>query len=377
MYRILVINWQDITHPMGGGAEVHFHEIFKRIVAHGHQVTLLCCHYPGARTEEVIDNIGIIRRGNRALFNFYVPWVYRKLAKQNQFDVVFDDINKIPFFTPLFVKEPLIGIVHHLFGKSIFKEASLPAACYVYCSEQFIPWIYRNTPIMAVSPSSRTELVTKGMRGENIDIVYNGVDSQTYLPGLAQKTDYPLIGYMGRLKRYKSVDHLLLAFKQIEEKFPSAKLMIVGDGDNLDELKALAEKLEIKNKVQFTGFVSEAEKIKYLNQMWVCVNPSPKEGWGVSVIEANACGTPVIAADSPGLRDSVVDSETGMFYPYGDIDRLAEKISEIITKDDFRNKLGNNARTWAEKYDWEQSAQKTIGLIERTISQHHNLRNLD
>jgi glycosyltransferase involved in cell wall biosynthesis len=368
VYRILVINWQDITHPLGGGAEVHFHEIFKRIVARGHQVTLLCCHYPGARNEEIIDNIGIIRRGNRALFNFYVPWIYRHLARENQYDVVFDDINKIPFFTPLFVKEPLIGIVHHLFGKSIFKEASFPAACYVYGAEQLIPWIYRKTPIMAVSPSSRTELVTKGMRADKIEIVYNGVDSGNYRPNLADKADFPLIGYMGRLKRYKSVHHLLQAFQQIENEIPDAKLLVVGDGDNLDELKALSQTLGVESKVKFTGFVSEAEKINYLNQMWVCVNPSPKEGWGVSVIEANACGTPVIAADSPGLRDSVVEAKTGLFYPFGEISQLAEKIVEIIRNHNLRDQLGTNSMEWALKYDWEQSANKTLELIEQTIA---------
>ena len=119
-YNILVINWQDIKNPLGGGAEVHLHEIFKRIAAMGHQVTLLCCKYPGLPDEDILDGINIFRRGNRNFFNYAVPFQYWKLKKKYQFDIVIDDINKIPFYTPHFVKEPVIGIIHHLFGSSIF-----------------------------------------------------------------------------------------------------------------------------------------------------------------------------------------------------------------------------------------------------------------
>ena len=119
-FNILVINWQDITNPLGGGAEVHLHEIFRRIVKNGHKVTLLCSKYIGSLDEEIVDGIRILRRGNRNTFNFTVPGVYRELIQENDFDIVFDDINKIPFFTPLFVKKPLVAIVHHFFGKTIF-----------------------------------------------------------------------------------------------------------------------------------------------------------------------------------------------------------------------------------------------------------------
>lgn len=372
MIRILVINWQDITHPQGGGAEVHLHEIFKRVVQRGHRVTLLCCAHEGARPEEEIDGIRIIRRGSRALFNFFVPFQYRRLIRQHQFDVVFDDINKIPFFTPLFVKKPLIGIIHHLFGKSIFQETSFLPASYVYNSEKLIPRIYRNTPLSVVSPSSKEELLRKGMREELFEIIYNGVDCQLYRPGLKPKSKTPLIGYLGRIKRYKSVEHVISAFVLVRQDIPDARLQIVGDGDHLPALKAQVKSLDLTREVEFTGFVSEEDKINYLNRMWVCVNPSPKEGWGVSVIEANACGTPVIAADSPGLRDSVVDQETGLLYPYGDVEMLARHLEEMLRNQSQRVLLSQNARKWAENYDWEKSAELTVSLIENTIIEFEN-----
>jgi glycosyltransferase involved in cell wall biosynthesis len=367
LYRILVINWQDISHPQGGGAEVHLHEIFKRIAAKGHDVTLLCCHYPDAKATETVDGIRIVRRGHRAFFNFEVPGAYRQLLRQENFDIVFDDINKIAFYTPLFVKKPLIGMIHHLFGRSIFKETSILPASYVYGSEALIPWIYRNTPMMVVSPSSQAELIARGMNPDKLEIVYNGVDATQYRPEIAPKSDTPLIGYLGRIKRYKSVQHLIDAMQSVVAEIPAAKLMILGDGDYLPALRQKSQELGLENHVKFTGFIGEADKIKFLNQMWVCVNPSPKEGWGVSVIEANACGTPVIAADSPGLRDSVLDQQTGGLFPYGDIKTLAEKIIALIKQEKLRRELSANARIWAEKFDWEISVQKTLRLIEKTI----------
>lgn len=367
MYRILVINWQDITHPLGGGAEVHLHEIFKRIAAYGHTVTLLCCRHPGAKAEETLDGIRIIRRGHRAIFNFVVPLAYRQLVRQENFDIVFDDINKIAFYSPLFVKKPLIGIIHHLFGRSIFGETSFLPASYVYGSEKLIPRVYRNIPMMVVSPSSRQELIARGMNPNRLEIVYNGVDSKRYRPGIAAKSETPLVGCLGRIKRYKSVQHLVEAMQIVIRQIPTAKLLVVGDGDYLPMLQQRSRELKLEKQMTFTGFIRESEKIKCLNQMWLCVNPSPKEGWGVSVIEANACGTPVIAADSPGLRDSVIDQETGWLYSYGNIQMLADKIVAMLQENELRDELSKNARSWAEKYDWEISAQKTIRLIGETI----------
>lgn len=375
-YNILVINWQDITHPLGGGAEVHLHEIFKRLVQRGHSVKLLCCAYEGAEAEEVIDGIHIIRKGNRSFFNYIVPFMYRKLSRQYQLDVVFDDINKIPFYTPLYVRKPLIGIVHHLFGYRIFQETIFPAAFYVFISERFVPLIYQNIPIMAVSPSSKNELKSMGMEPDKIEIIYNGVNCDIYRPEVAEKSPTPLVGYVGRIKRYKSVEHLIFAIKKVVREISDARLLIVGEGDNLKELKKIASENKLSEIVHFTGTVSEEQKIKYFNQLWVSVNSSPKEGWGIVVVEANACGTPVIAADSPGLRDSVVHGQTGLLYPYGNIDKLSETIIYLLKNSEERQRLAEGALKWAQQFDWDISADKTEQLIEKVIFHSKEVMNV-
>lgn len=367
-YNILVINWQDIRNPLGGGAEVHFYEIFKRIVAKGHQVTLLCCAHRDLPGEEEIDGIKIIRSGHRNFFNFHVPWLYRKYRKANHYDIVIDDINKIPFYSPLFVNEPLIGIIHHLFGASIFIESSLPVAIYVALAERLIPKIYRHISMAVVSNSTKLELVQKGFSADQIDLVYNAVDRDAYHYLPDRKASAPLVGYLGRIKRYKSVNHLIQAFEIVRRAIPEAKLLIIGDGDHLPELKKLVVRLKLDQTVTFAGALQHDQKIDSLNQMWLAVNPSPKEGWGLTVIEANCCGVPVIAANSPGLRDSVVAGKTGLLYPYGDYQRLAELIIEVIQKNELRNYFSKECMTWAQQFDWERSAENMLSLIEKTLA---------
>ena len=367
-YRILLINWQDIANPLGGGAEVHAHEIFRRIAARGHEVFQLSCAFRGAPREELIDSIRVMRCGARPIFNLIVPSAYRTLNRRRKFDIVFDDINKIPFYTPLFVKEPVVAVVHHLFGRSIFLETGWPQALYVHTSERAIPTVYRRTRFVAVSESTREELRGLGLHENRIDIVLNGVDLQRYAVQPSMKSQEPLIGYLGRLKRYKCVEHLIRAIPEIAKQVPDVRLVVVGEGDHRRRLEKTVAELGLAGRVRFTGAVSHDEKVAYLNQMWVVANPSPKEGWGLTVIEANACGTPVVAADSPGLCDSVVDGQTGLLYSWGHIDLLADRVTQVLVDKPLRKRLEQGARSWAEKFRWDDSASKTLGIIEEVLN---------
>ena len=365
--NILVLNWQDIKNPLGGGAEVHLHEIFKRVVGLGHSVTLYCSKFPGATETEEIDGLRVIREGGRSLFNFHVPRRYQSQFRKEGYDVVVDDINKIPFYTPWFVDKPLVGIVHHLFGKAIFLEAPLIPASYVYLAEKVAAKVYRNTPMAVVSESTRQELIGLGFPAGNIVIVPNAVNAKIYAPSAELRQGRPLIGHVGRLKKYKSVDHLLRAFEIVLKDIPDARLRIVGDGDFRSDLEKLAHELAIADQVEFTGYLSEAEKVRHLNQMSVAVNCSAKEGWGLTVIEANACGVPVVASDVPGLRDSVVDEKTGLLYEFGNIEQLAQKITLVLRDENLRNRMRVDALEWGRSFNWEESAKKMIAFLEKVI----------
>lgn len=340
----------------------------------GHKVTVLCCAFEGAPPEEVIDGIRIIRRGSRNTFNFIVPFQYRKLRREG-FDVVVDDINKIPFYTPLFVREPLVGLSHHFFGTSIFREAGSIAGGYVYFSEKMVDYIYKGIPFLVVSQSTLDEFVARGFRREDFTLALNSIDHERLHPTGVPDTPYPSIAYFGRLKRYKSIDHILRAFVQVRRELPDAQLIIIGRGDFQPELARIATELGIADVTRFTGFVSDEEKLRLLQEAWVVVNPSMKEGWGIVNVEANACGTPTIAADSPGLRDSVREDYNGFLYPYGDVDALATKLLLLLRDTELRERLGRNAIDFARSITWDDTASATVQVLQTAVEQRRRKKN--
>ncbi len=365
--KILVLNWQDIRNPLGGGAEVHLHEIFTRIARQGHEVTLFCSSFPGASAEEEVDGLRVIREGHRHLFNFIVPLRYRSRFRAEGYDVVVDDINKIPFYTPLYVREPIVGIVHHFFGTTIFRETHPAAAFYVYGAELLARPVYRKTWMAVVSESTREELVRYGFSEERVAIVPNSVDRTVYRPLNAERPASPVVGHVGRLKKYKSVEHLVDAMVYVRRQIPDAKLVVVGDGGHRPRLEAYARERLPAGSFTFSGHVTQGEKVRLLNGMTVAVNCSVKEGWGLTVLEANACGVPVIASDVPGLRDAVRHEETGLLYPYGNVGQLAQSIVRVLRDEQLRDRLAKAALRWASSFQWDESAKKMMGVLERVV----------
>ncbi len=368
MFRILVINWRDIKNPEAGGAEVHLHEIFRRIASRGHEVVLLASGYPGGAEEETVDGIRVIRRGRWWNFNYVVPFIYLSRLRHMGFDIVIDDINKIPFYTPLYVHTPLLGMMHHLFGESIFHETALPFALYVFGSEQLLPLVYRKTRLTVVSDSTRDELIKKGVSPSGITVIHNGIDHNCYRPDLRRRQPEPNVVYLGRIKKYKSIDLVLHAMKRVIEQVPKATLTIVGDGDDRPRLEKTAADLGITAAVRFTGHVTEKEKIRLLQKAEVVVNPSRKEGWGVTVIESNACGAPVIACDVPGLRDAVQDGKTGVLVRYGDVRNFAASVVLMLRNPRVREEFSRRSVAWARGFSWDRATHQTLEVIEQVVS---------
>ena len=368
-HKILVINWRDIKNPNVGGAEVNFQEIYKRLVERGHEVTLLCSrHDRSFPEEEWIDGIRHVRRGNSYAFNYAVPIAYRREFSRAPIDIVMDDINKIPFYTPLYVRHPLFAMIHHLHGSSIYGDTFLPAGMYVHLTEKMIPLFYKGLPFIAVSKSTKSELVRMGLRADDIEIVHNGVDHDTYQPNESIRTTEPLLACVTRLKKYKGTHLLLRAMAQIRKEIPDVKLVITGRGDYEPQLLKLSRQLHLDDCVEFAGFIPKEKKAELCQRAKVLVNPSAKEGWGLSVIEANACGTPVVAADVPGLRDSVIDGETGLLYPHSDINALAQAVVKLLRDDELRTRFGERSLAWSKEFTWQKASEQVEELIERILS---------
>lgn len=370
--KILIINWQDIKNEYAGGAEVHLFEIFKRIANEGHSVTLLCCKTKALPREEEIDGIKVIRIGNRYLFNWFVPFYYRKYLKSKEFDIVIDDINKIPFYTPLYVQKPLLCIAHHFFGTSIFKQTNPLSGLYVFLSEALMDLVYKKQKFAVVSESTLDEFIKRGYPKQNFTIIYNALDKNKFPFKVKEKNPFSTITYFGRLKKYKSIEQLLYAFVKVKLEVPDAQLFIIGRGDHEKNLKKLAKRLNILDSITFWGFVDEDKKIELLSKSHCVVNTSIKEGWGITNIESNACGTLVISADVPGLRDSVRDGLSGLLYEYGNIDDLAKKIILVLKDKELQTKLSIGAITWAKKFSWDDSAKKMLNLLQNIVNNQRN-----
>ena len=363
--RILVLNWQDHENPHGGGAELHLRETFRRIVESGHEVSLLCSGWEGASPRATLDGIDVHRVGSRHTFPFLARGYYARHLASLGFDVVVEDLNKIPLFSPLWGANKLIALVHHLFGATVFREAHAPLAMAVWLAERPLASLYHGIPFQAVSESTADDLVVRGIPRESIRVIYNGVDSVRLTPNFVERAPEPLFVYLGRLKKYKRVDVVIRAFADLGDR--SATLEIAGTGDYRASLEGLVESLGLSGRVRFLGFVPEQEKGRLLRRAWASVLASPKEGWGISNLEAAACGTPVIAANSPGVRESVVDGKTGILVPPNDPRKMAEAMKRILNTPALVNELGTAARRFAEGFSWERTADDTLRHIEETV----------
>lgn len=303
-------------------------------------------------------------------FNFVTRGLIKQILKEEPHDVIVEDINKIPFYLPLFFKLPHLAVIPHLFGRSIYSEVNPIVATYVYLSEKPIKRVYRTSRFLVISNSTKDDLITRGLPADRISVAECGVDHDFYTVGAdVERFQRPTVIYLGRVKKYKSVHHLVEALPTIRKSVPDVQLIIVGDGDYLEKLKELTKKLHQEDMVKFTGYIPAVEKLDYLRKSHVAVYPSPKEGWGLTNIEANACGTPVVAADSPGLRDSVSPGKSGLLYEYGNRAELAEKVASILTDSDLFRTLSEGALQWAARFTWDDCARRSFAVIEQTLAE--------
>ncbi|MEX2155131.1 MAG: glycosyltransferase family 4 protein [Gemmatimonadaceae bacterium] len=355
--RLLLVNWQDIENPQAGGAEIHLHEIFGRLAKRGHEITLLCGGWAGHQDRARIDDMEIHRVGTRATFGALAfPYFRRTLARAG-WDLVLEDINKIPLYTPLWTRGPTAALVPHLFGGTAFLELPAPLAAAVWLSERPLGVIYRRTPFEAISESTRDDLVARGIPRQHIEVIYPGIDTTSYTPGPQSRAPSPSFGYLGRLKKYKGVHLVIAAFARMSH--PDAILEIAGAGDFRSALERQVASLDLGDRVRFLGRISEAEKLALLRRAWGLVFASPKEGWGITNLEAAACATPVVASNSPGIRESVRHGETGFLVPHGDPAAMAAAMDRLAASRALVEQLGQNARRFAESFTWERAAAET------------------
>lgn len=359
--RILIFNWRDLRHKWAGGAEVYLHEIGKRWVRQGHEVTIFSGNDGKSARFERLDGVRLVRRGGFYLVYLWA-FLYYFLRLRGRYDVIIDSENGLPFFTPLYVKETVFLLIHHV-HQEVFRKRLMPPFSWLalFLERRVMPLVYRHTDVITVSPSSKKDILQNKLTARDPHIIYNGVDLSAYTPG--NKSKDPSILYLGRLTSSKSVHILIQAVRSLIEFVPDVRVTIAGDGPARASLERLTKKLHLEQTIHFSGRVDEHEKIRLYQNAWVFVNPSLIEGWGITTIEANACGTPVIASNVAGLRDAVSDTHSGFLVPYGNSSAFAEKLRDLLTNTALRNAMSQQSCIWASKFDWDTSAAKAMNAL--------------
>lgn len=358
--HILIVNWRDLDHHYGGGAEQYLLGLARICVAQGHQVSWICGQGRGQSAYEEVEGIKFYRRGGK--FSVY-PWSWWSyLRLKDKPDVIADSENGIPFFMPIISRVPVLLMIHHVHTDVWKRECGPFLAMFgSWVERRVMPKVYAKNWVSTISKSSE-DMVRELFPKNPIHIIYPSIDVPCRV---GQRSERPELFFIGRLQNYKSVDVLLRVMHRLKQY--DCTLNIAGQGRDEARLKALCDDLELKN-VNFLGFISDEQKIEMMRKAWLFLNPSSMEGWGITNIEANACGVSVLGADVPGTRDSVKDGESGWLLPHGDVDAWALKVEELITHPEKLDAQAEICLAWAEQFTWEVSATKFIKLFDDLIT---------
>lgn len=361
--RILFLNWRDLSNPEAGGAEIYAERVARRFARAGAQVTLLTSAYPDAAPYDWANEYLVIRDGGR--FGVYLA-AARHLRRYGQrYDAVLDFQNGVPFFAPLWAppQMPVICVVHHVHQKQFRLYFPWPASLVGRVLESRVTrHVYRHNIFVAVSPSTRAEMRHElGIR-RPIHIVPNGVD--VLPPSRRPRSLEPSIGLVTRIVPHKQLHLLVNAVPNLLRRWPDLRVDIAGTGPGHEDLAAHVRGLGLEKIVALPGRVTEQEKSDLLSSAWLTVSPSLSEGWGLTAVEANTVGTPAVAYDVPGLRDSVRDGVTGWLAPSGD-DLAGTIIGALdeLASPARQEALAAACRRWAANFTWDGTAQRLAQVL--------------
>lgn len=357
--RVLWFNWRDIKNPDAGGAEVFTHEVAQRLVGKGYNITLFTAEFPGCSLNENINGVKIVRRGGR--YKVYAKAAEYYKNHNNDYELVIDEINTRPFLTPKFVKnKSIIALFHQMAREFWFYETPFPLNYigYYYLEKKWLS-NYKDVPTITVSHSSKKDLEEMGFR--RIFVVPEGLNVKP-MADVPQKELEPTIIFIGRMKKAKLPQHALKAFSFIKKEIPETKMWVIGDGYMLSELK----EMNIQG-VTFYGHVGSELKYELMRKAHVALVPAVREGWGLVVTESNAMGTPAVAYNVHGLRDSVQDDQTGILVKVNTPEQLAAETIALLRDKERLTKLSYNALKYSRGFSWDNTANAFDEIIKSLV----------
>jgi glycosyltransferase involved in cell wall biosynthesis len=358
--NILWLTWKDLSHPHAGGAEIVNEQIAKRLVNDGHKVIFITSNY-GNNTvidDEHRNGYRIIRRGNR-LNVYWKTYRYYKKYMRGWADLVIDEVNTIPYFAKFYVDEPNIMFTHMLCREIWFYELKQPFSSIGYISEPLYMRLLRDRSVITVSESTKLDLERFGFKANNIHIISEGLKKggPKSIPLLSLKSKNPTLLSLSSIRPMKRTLDQIKAFDIAKTKIPNLSLEIAGDstGTYGHKLQHAIENSKFKRDIHYHGKVSETVRVKLMRKSHCIMVTSVKEGWGLVVTEANSQGTPAVAYDVDGLRDSVINGETGYLTSINNPDSLAENIVKLLSNKKQYNKIRNSAFEHSKSITFDKS----------------------
>jgi len=366
---VLLLCWRDTGHPQGGGSETYLQRIGAELASAGVAVTLRTARYPGAPKREVIDGVRISRRGGR--YTVYL-WALAVMAaarvglgplRRVRPDAVIDTQNGLPFLARLIYGRRVAMLVHHCHREQWPVAGPVFSRIGWLVESRLSPWLNRRNQYLTVSLPSARDLIELGVGAERIAVVRNGLDEAPPATLSGPRAETPRVVVLSRLVPHKQIEDALEAVAALRSRVPGLRLDVIGGGWWGDRLVQHATALGITDAVTFHGHVDEDTKHRLVQQAWVHVLPSRKEGWGLAVVEAGQHGVPTIGyRASGGLSDSIVDGVTGLLVD--DRDELVEQLHRLLADAVLREQLGGKAQDRSAEFSWRQSADGLREVLE-------------
>jgi glycosyltransferase involved in cell wall biosynthesis len=357
--RVHLLAWRDAADVEAGGSELHAAAVARLWAAAGIEVTMRTSYAQGSPPETVRDGYRVIRRAGRYLV-FPRAIMAELTGRHGRRDGLVEIWNGMPFFTPLWARGPRVTFLHHLHTEMwpLVMPPRLARAGQVV-ERDLAPWLYRRSCVITLSDSSRAKLLAETrLRPGSVHVVPPGV-SDAFTPG-GSRSARPLLVAVGRLMPSKRFDALIELVDQARRRVP-VRLTIVGEGYERDRLQHKISELGADGWCELAGFVPEGQLIGLYRSAWAVVSTSISEGWGMTMTEAAACGTPAIATRGVGHIDSVDHGRTGLLADT-DADMVAG-IVRIVKDPALRTALGDGARAEATRFSWERTAHDTLAVL--------------
>ncbi len=356
--RVHVLAWRDLDDADAGGSEVHADEVMQRWAAAGLDVLHRTSTAPGRPATAQRNGYSVVRRGGR--YTVFPRTVAAELTRQmGPFDALVEIWNGVPWLSPLWCRRPNITVLHHV--HDLMWEQNFPkpiaAACRVM-ETKLAPLAYRRTMVVSGSDSTLAHLRELGYRAERTCVVPYGV-AASFSPS-GERSEHPLVLSVGRLAPVKEHDQLIAAAVIAKQRVPALRLVIVGTGPRRAELEALIASQGAGDWIELAGRVDLDQLVALYRRAWLVASASRSEGWGLTLTEAAACGTPAVATDIPGHQCSVVNGVTGVLAP---IEQLGDRIADVILDDRLRSQLAANALQRARSLSWDTAASDLLAVL--------------